>query len=407
MYSIKRKKPRGLMHFIRCQRLQLVQFKYWTVWREVSRKNVAKRIHDLESNLSQSQTERESILAKVLQLNDTSIELAEEVSEWKSVAMQKEETIKSWQQSCQKTEHANMVLQQQISTLQHRLQDFEQQGRDREHIMEEERNEWRKQINTLEEQNDCLGRKLQDTQDDVLLHQQQLAREKDKIVRQDNEKKKLQHVIDQKQIDYAKLEQTLQNVERALSVERAERQEAALRCKDYEKRLADTVRAIHEHEMDQEAQLRQTHGLAVDMERRWKEQEAKNAELLKLLQEKNNQVAAMTSEIQTYRSVESHRMNNLLEEVQANIIQQKSNFVPQVTPLELEGEMQVLNAHTASIHDDIKSLQQRIKLRLQQKPLGEQRVSTPISKETPQAYMTSIIGSKSKKAKPKAKPKPK
>ncbi|KAF0694424.1 Aste57867_14721 [Aphanomyces stellatus] len=396
--SLQRRKPVGLIRYVEHQQRQLVQRRFWIAWRAQSQKKTAQHVRELESQLDQSHKAREDAMAQVLQLNDTSIELAEEVAHWKAVAKQKDATIETWQQSCRKAEQATATLEQKVVALQQQLADADQEARDKDRLVAEDVEQYKTEIAALEGTNDGLARRLRDSQDETLHAQQQVTREKEKSQRQAEEKRRLQQLVDQKQQECVKLTQSLQSVQDTLAVERNERHEAAVRCQDYEKRLADTVHAIHDHEAEQEHELKQTHDLALEMERRWKEQEAKNAELMKLLHEKNNQVAALTSEVQSHRSVESHRVNALLEEVQANISQQKKADKDPMRH-QVDVEIHELNAHTASIHDDLKVLQQRLMLRLQQKPIAHQ--ASPSIEILPAT-------TKAKKAKPKQlKPRPK
>ncbi|ETW01789.1 hypothetical protein, variant [Aphanomyces invadans] len=411
VFALQRRKPYGLMRFASSLRSHALLGRLWTCWRTQYTQVLQTRLQTADAKAAQNVAERSRVMAEMLQLNDTTIQLAEQVSTWKATSKEKDESIRTWQQSHDKIDQANAVLQQRVVALQQRLQDMEQARLDQERLDEADRTQYAEHVGAVEATNEGLRRQLRNSQDALLQTQQQLTREREKHQRHNDDKKKLQLQLDQKVDEMAKLQRSLQRVEDTLAVERAERQDAAARCKDYEMRLADTVRAIQEHEADQDNQLRQTHDVALDMERRWKEAEAKNTELVKLLDEKNNCVAALTSQVQTHRSVEAHRVSALLEEVQANI--QKNQLKTQcqldqhVVEPYAQDDMHELNAHTATIHDDIKALQNRIMRRLQQTPLDTVAATTRqgmVSHDVPKGKAR---GGLKASTKPQAKPKPK
>ncbi|KAF0744091.1 hypothetical protein AaE_008502 [Aphanomyces astaci] len=309
-------------------------------------------------------------------------------------------------------DRAKAALQQQVEVLNQRMVEMDQARRDQDRLAQADTTQVLQQLAAAEDSNEGLRRQLRDGHDALLQVQQQLLKEREKLQRHSDDRRKAQHQLDLKHEEVTALQQSLQAVQQTLATERAERRDAAARCKDYETRLADTVRAIHEHEADMDSQLRHTHDVALDMERRWKESEVKNAELVKLLQEKNNCVAALTSQVHTHRSVESHRVSALLEEVQANIQKNTPPLnvdYPRSSPSAVE--IDDLNTHTASIHDDIKALQNRIMLRLQQSPVDAAAPLIPssrISKPQGSAPKGKQRGGKLPTQKPPvSKPKPK
>ncbi|RHZ28868.1 hypothetical protein DYB37_000509 [Aphanomyces astaci] len=412
VYALQRRKPVGLLRFVRAQQRHGMMGRLWSCWRQQCYKRLEKRVETAEDAATYSEAERTRVVSEMLQLNDTTIQLAEQVATWKDACKEKDDAVRAWQQSCHEMDRAKAALQQQVEALNQRMVEMDQARRDQDRLAQVDTTQVLQQLAAAEDSNEGLRRQLRDGHDALLQVQQQLLKEREKLQRHSDDRRKAQHQLDLKHEEVTALQQSLQAVQQTLATERAERRDAAARCKDYETRLADTVRAIHEHESDMDSQLRHTHDVALDMERRWKESEVKNAELVKLLQEKNNCVAALTSQVHTHRSVESHRVSALLEEVQANI--QKNTPPPDVDyPRSSPSAVEIddLNTHTASIHDDIKALQNRIMLRLQQSPVDAAAPSIPssrISKPQDSAPKGKQRGGKLPTQKPPvSKPKPK
>ncbi|RHY17398.1 hypothetical protein DYB25_011852 [Aphanomyces astaci] len=420
VYALQRRKPVGLLRFVRAQQRHGMMGRLWSCWRQQCYQRLEKRVETAEDAATYSEAERTRVVSEMLQLNDTTIQLAEQVATWKDACKEKDDAVRAWQQSCHEMDRAKAALQQQVEVLNQRMVEMDQARRDQDRLAQADTTQVLQQLAAAEDSNEGLRRQLRDGHDALLQVQQQLLKEREKLQRHSDDRRKAQHQLDLKHEvgtslanhEVMALQQSLQAVQQTLATERAERRDAAARCKDYETRLADTVRAIHEHEADMDSQLRQTHDVALDMERRWKESEVKNAELVKLLQEKNNCVAALTSQVHTHRSVESHRVSALLEEVQANI--QKNPPPPDVDyPRSSPSAVEIddLNTHTASIHDDIKALQNRIMLRLQQSPVDAAAPLIPssrISKPQGSAPKGKQRGGKLPTQKPPvSKPKPK
>ncbi|RQM29553.1 hypothetical protein B5M09_000545 [Aphanomyces astaci] len=423
VYALQRRKPVGLLRFVRAQQRHGMMSRLWSCWRQQCYQRLEKRVETAEDAATYSEAERTRVVSEMLQLNDTTIQLAEQVATWKDACKEKDDAVRAWQQSCHEMDRAKAALQQQVEALNQRMVEMDQARRDQDRLAQADTTQVLQQLAAAEDSNEGLRRQLRDGHDALLQVQQQLLKEREKLQRHSDDRRKTQHQLDLKHEvgtslannvshEVTALQQSLQAVQQTLAIERAERRDAAARCKDYETRLADTVRAIHEHEADMDSQLRHTHDVALDMERRWKESEVKNAELVKLLQEKNNCVAALTSQVHTHRSVEAHRVSALLEEVQANI--QKNTPPPDVDyPRSSPSAVEIddLNTHTASIHDDIKALQNRIMLRLQQSPVDAAAPLIPssrISKPQGSAPKGKQRGGKLPTQKPPvSKPKPK
>ncbi|RHY08869.1 hypothetical protein DYB36_005982, partial [Aphanomyces astaci] len=420
VYALQHRKPVGLLRYVRAQQRHGMMGRLWSCWRQQCYQRLEKRVETAEDAATYSEAERTRVVSEMLQLNDTTIQLAEQVATWKDACKEKDDAVRAWQQSCHEMDRAKAALQQQVEALNQRMVEMDQARRDQDRLAQADTTQVLQQLAAAEDANEGLRRQLRDGHDALLQVQQQLLKEREKLQRHSDDRRKAQHQLDLKHEvgtslanhEVMALQQSLQAVQQTLATERAERRDAAARCKDYEMRLADTVRAIHEHESDMDSQLRQTHDVALDMERRWKESEVKNAELVKLLQEKNNCVAALTSQVHTHRSVESHRVSALLEEVQANI--QKTPPPPDVDyPRSSPSAVEIddLNTHTASIHDDIKALQNRIMLRLQQSPVDAAAPLIPssrISKPQGSAPKGKQRGGKLPTQKPPvSKPKPK
>ncbi|EQC33683.1 hypothetical protein SDRG_08787 [Saprolegnia diclina VS20] len=213
-----------------------------------------------------------------------------------------------------------------------------------------------------------LQRMLLDVKHELLATSTQLEREKDLARRQVEQLAQQARHTAALEDQLATTEAAAQSNEHLLATERAERQDAAVRCHEYERRLAQTCRDIHTREEDAERELLHARDAAYASDQQRVAVEARNAELLKLLHEKNAHVAALSSQVESLRSSEATKVTSLLQDVQATIAMppmlSRSN-----QEVALDTELAALDVHTKSIHDDIRSLQDRLLQRLHQAPL--------------------------------------
>jgi len=191
-----------------------------------------------------------------------------------------------------------------------------------------------------------------------------------------------------------KYKEAVSRIESKLISEREEREDAVKRLLEYESRLIGTCEAIHCHEQNQEQEMEELREICESIDNKLKEEQARNSELLKLVQEKNEALASLACEVKTHRSAEDNRVSDLLDEINESILSRSAQntssngFTHSKSSLEKnrsqfaiastannqhDNEIRELNSHTKSIHDDIRSLQQKLMNRLQQVPIHVDR----------------------------------
>ncbi|KAG3170576.1 hypothetical protein PI126_g2275 [Phytophthora idaei] len=93
------------------------------------------------------------------------------------------------------------------------------------------------------------------------------------------------------------LEREIAELRRHLKEQETEREDTANRLQEYEKRIASTCEAMNEHEQAHERENERLRNECTNIEAKWKEEQVKNAELSRLLQEKNQLILNMTHRI--------------------------------------------------------------------------------------------------------------
>ncbi|KAL3673742.1 hypothetical protein V7S43_001438 [Phytophthora oleae] len=93
------------------------------------------------------------------------------------------------------------------------------------------------------------------------------------------------------------LERELAELRTHLKEQESEREDTANRLHEYEKRIASTCEAMNEHEQAHERENEQLRNEQTNIEAKLKEEQAKNSELGRLLQEKNELIFNMTHRI--------------------------------------------------------------------------------------------------------------
>jgi hypothetical protein len=101
------------------------------------------------------------------------------------------------------------------------------------------------------------------------------------------------------------LEREMAELRGHLKEQEAEREDTANRLQEYEKRIASTCEAMNEHERAHEQENERLRSEFANIEAKWKEEQAKNEELTRLLQEKNELILNMTHRVNQV-DLESH-----------------------------------------------------------------------------------------------------
>ncbi|KAG7389365.1 hypothetical protein PHYPSEUDO_010493 [Phytophthora pseudosyringae] len=93
------------------------------------------------------------------------------------------------------------------------------------------------------------------------------------------------------------LEREIAELRGHLKEQEREREDTANRLQEYEKRIASTCEAMNEHEGAHERENERIRDECANVEAKWREEQVKNAELSRLLQEKNQLILNMTHRI--------------------------------------------------------------------------------------------------------------
>ncbi|KAH7478937.1 uncharacterized protein KRP23_5737 [Phytophthora ramorum] len=226
------------------------------------------------------------------------------------------------------------------------------------------------------------------------------------------------------------LEQEIAQLRSHLKEQEMEIEDTANRLQEYEKRIASTCEAMNDHEQAHERENERIRNECANIEAKWKEEQVKNVELSRLLQEKNQLILNMTHRVNhgecavhnnqidvqfEHSNCNASRGNqdphaggeqrmvahscsrhpatdqpskaslshpSAVVKVEKRPLRRSSHTVPvrptgrYTRPDELESpkdansiaEEVLIDKHTSKVHEDIRLLQERISKRLEQVP---------------------------------------
>ncbi|ETK80321.1 hypothetical protein L915_13982 [Phytophthora nicotianae] len=240
------------------------------------------------------------------------------------------------------------------------------------------------------------------------------------------------------------LEREIADLRGHLKEQETEREDTANRLQEYEKRIASTCEAMNEHEQAHERENERLQSECTNIEGKWKEEQVKNIELSRLLQEKNQLILNLTHRINHVNpaSQKGHEEFDALHSNQEDYGRRGLGMVPQcprhhvqggqpcmkpqhndfdqartaprshsvamnkstkqssrhVRPVsgytrsdELESPIEItakaeevlIDKHTRKVHEDIQLLQERISKRLEQAPAYAQLPSRLLQRVRP------------------------
>ncbi|KAK1948388.1 hypothetical protein P3T76_000678 [Phytophthora citrophthora] len=223
------------------------------------------------------------------------------------------------------------------------------------------------------------------------------------------------------------LEREITELRAHLKEQETEREDTANRLHEYEKRIASTCEAMKEHEQAHERENEELRNERVNIEAKLKEEQAKNAELSRLLQEKNQLLLNMTQRMNgtdlrarngrcdTHPGHEQcdtvHGNQGECEEKKSQTscrrqlngkLQSKEGSKPGEPPVRCSekviehesrrpaAEEVMIDRHTSRIHEDIRLLQERITQRLDQVPAYAQLPPRALLRTRPTAPKSPI-----------------
>ncbi|EEY65681.1 uncharacterized protein PITG_03198 [Phytophthora infestans T30-4] len=166
------------------------------------------------------------------------------------------------------------------------------------------------------------------------------------------------------------LEREIAELRGHLKERETERDDTANRLQEYEKRIASTCEAMNEHEQAHERENERLRTECTNIEEKRKEEQVKNAELSRLLQEKNQLILNMTHRI---NNAESTSQSNLFDprlghEQCDNLHSNQEDCGRRDHQATAIAEEVLIDRHTSKVHEDIRLLQERISKRLEQAP---------------------------------------
>ncbi|OQR81560.1 hypothetical protein THRCLA_23347 [Thraustotheca clavata] len=371
-FTRKRHIQKSYYMIIQYRREAIILTRLWGKW--MTQFGIARFRHvkALGEEIKNAHESAEEANHKVLTIEQSRLSLHEEIAKLQAQLADKDSEIKHYRDMTKEAKVIEANLKDQISELQSELAQNQQLCSLETQAFERDRSELNQMIEKHASDTARLQTMVLDIRSELVSSQNDVQREKTRSTHLAEEINEQKNQIGSLKMTIATLETKVEATEQLLTTERNERQEAAIRCQEYEHRLGETCRDIQHREEETECELRELQDNISTMEQKWKASELRNAELLKLVQEKNSHIAALTAQVEKFRAFEEQRMTSLLDEVQANI-KKKVEYVPDNN--QVNDEILQLNAHTKTVHEDIRSLQERLLHRLHQAPY---RVDSPI-----------------------------
>ncbi|EGZ27988.1 hypothetical protein PHYSODRAFT_308966 [Phytophthora sojae] len=188
------------------------------------------------------------------------------------------------------------------------------------------------------------------------------------------------------------LEREIAELREHLKEQETEREDTANRLQEYEKRIASTCEAMNEHEQAHERENERLRSECTNIEAKLKEEQVKNTELNRLLQEKNQMILNMTHRInQGEPSPCRDRYDPSPGHENCGALCGNQNDCGRREPrTALRAEELMIDNHTSKVHEDIRLLQERISKRLEQVPAYAQLPPRPIPRARSQAVITAV-----------------
>lgn len=263
----------------------------WTQWLASYLGQVRAKFQSAGQQYEQVISEKHELEVEVLRVNGRVVTMTEQLQSFEGSIRDQEREIATYQSDLLHSKELRVALEKKLKA----LEDSHVQERQQWAAMESQLNQQRaieqQQARAIAEGNNNLQRQIQELQTKLIEEQQHNleANHKTEVSRQELSKAQLSHETEVAQLTSAhqKLEQCVEELKLQLQDEQQQKEETANRLQEYEARLATTCADINQHEEAHERENARLRSEREQLEARVSEEQARNAELQRLVKEKN------------------------------------------------------------------------------------------------------------------------
>lgn len=272
----------------------------WSHWLGSYMMQVRAKLQSAGQHYEQVVVEKHEVEAELLKVNGRMVTLNEQLQSFEGSIRAQEREIATYQSDLLHSEELRVALEKKIKTLEDSHSQERQQWAEMECQLSEQRATKQQQARSIAEDNSNLQRQLQELQAKLIDEQQRTleANRKVEVSSQELSKAQQSHVTGVNQLTgaYTELEQCIADLKLQLQEEQQQKDETANRLQEYELRLATTCADINQHEEAHERENERLRGERQVMEARVSEEQVRNAELQRLVEEKNAIIHCLTQQ---------------------------------------------------------------------------------------------------------------
>ncbi|RLN27425.1 hypothetical protein BBJ28_00009864 [Nothophytophthora sp. Chile5] len=301
-HTAKKKSSKRNAQQISRRRGQAALSEAWHRWRDLRVNNLCRQMLLLRKSCEAAVQEKHDLEANLLAAKDTGVSLSDQMEFLNEHTKDQEQQVADLQQRLRHSEEHNASLESELKIARS--------------AVERERHAWEGALCEEEEKREADSRKYRSlAQENQVLQvrtielQRELEVEKSKVTTatraNEDVRGALETVGESHRSELAaaanrhkELEQEIADLRGYLKEQETEREDTANRLQEYEKRIASTCEAMNEHEKAHERESERLRDKHSSVEAKWKEEQARNAELSRLIREKNQLILDMTSRVE-------------------------------------------------------------------------------------------------------------
>ncbi|GMF11758.1 unnamed protein product [Phytophthora lilii] len=301
VHTVRNKRCKQNYQLVNYQQKQRVLMTSWRQWRTLHVENLHQQVNLFRKTYDTVVKEKHELEAHLQAAKDTALSLTDQIE------IAHERSIGEGKQV--------LDLEQRLRVCEERNANLESELKGSRLAIERERHAWEDALCEEEEKRESDSVKYRSlAQDNQVLQVQaielkrELEAEKAKVVDAEKVLKNLRAAADNAStahnLELAEAFNTQKELQREIAQLRGhlkdqevEREDTANRLQEYEKRIVSTCEAMNEHEQAHERENERLRNECTNIETKWKEEQAKNVELSRLLQEKNQLILNKTHRV--------------------------------------------------------------------------------------------------------------
>lgn len=263
----------------------------WSHWLASYLVQARAKLQSAGQQYEQVISEKHELEAEVLRVSGRVVPMTEQLQSFEGSIRDQEREIATYQSDLLHSKDLRVALEKKLKALEDSHVQERQQWAAMESQLSQQRATEQQQARTIAEGNNNLQRQIQELQAKLIEEQQRTleVNHKAEVSRQELSKAQLSRETEVAQLTSAhqKLEQCVEELKLQLQDEQQQKEETANRLQEYETRLATTCADINQHEEAHERENARLRSEREQLEARVSEEQARNAELQRLVEEKN------------------------------------------------------------------------------------------------------------------------